>query len=497
MSWHGSGLLRFLAPLIAGALFPLGLSPFDIWIMVPLSSALFAALLHSDTPHGAVWLGWRYGLGFFGVGASWVYVSINVYGGAPPWLATLLTALFCSGLAILFAAQGALYARWFKPRGWSAALLAFPALWVLFEWLRSWLLTGFPWLYAGYASLDTPVAGWAPMIGVYGASLWLVGLGSACVALFLASGKARRLLTLALTSIAIIGAAGEGLKNVSWTQPSGEVLTVAIYQPNIPLNEKWDRRLFNQHLNQYREASLPAFTSADILLWPESALPAYRHQVSDYLREIRDHAIATETTLITGIPIRAASGQHNSIMAIGLGHGEHHKQKLVPFGEYVPLERWLRGLIKFFDLPMSNFAPGPEQQAVLWAGSHQIAPFICYEIVYPDFVTKNSRGADFLVTVSNDSWFGDSIGPLQHLQMARFRALETGRPLLRGTNNGVSAIINPAGNIEAATDQSVETLLQGKITPRQGNTPIMVTGSWPVLLICLFILLSFARRSRH
>ena len=132
---------------------------------------------------------------------------------------------------------------------------------------------------------------------------------------------------------------------------------------------------------------------------------------------------------------------------------------------------------------------------MLWAGSHQIAPFICYEIVYPDFVTKNSRGADFLVTVSNDSWFGDSIGPLQHLQMARFRALETGRPLLRGTNNGVSAIINPAGNIEAATDQSVETLLQGKITPRQGNTPIMVTGSWPVLLICLFILLSFARGS--
>lgn len=497
MGWKASPILHYLAPIVAGALFPLGLSPFDSWLMVPLSAALFTALLHSRGRRSGWLTGWLYGTGFFGAGASWVYVSIHVYGSASPALAILLTVLFCGGLALLFALQGQLYNRWFAASGWPAAALAFPALWVLFEWLRSWLLTGFPWLYAGYASLDTPLAGWAPIIGIYGNSLLLVALGSLVAAAYIAPRPRRRHLGALVGLVAVAGLAGEGLKTIDWTQPAGEALKVAIYQPNISLEDKWNRRFLIRQLDQYRQASAPAYPWADILLWPESALPAYQHQVTDYLDEADKLGLATNTTLITGIPIRTSSGAHNSIIAIGLGSGVHHKQKLVPFGEYVPLAYWLRGIIDFFDLPMSNFNPGTKQPPLLLAGQYRVAPFICYEIVYPDFVTEHSRDAHFLVTVSNDSWFGDSIGPLQHLQMARFRALETGRPLLRGTNNGVSAIIDHRGDLQGSSEQFVTTLLQGDITPRQGSTPIMRSGSWPILTLCGLVLLGFLRQTRH
>lgn len=494
MSNRVATLFTLIAPILAGALFTLGLSPFDIWPAVPLSAALFAALLHTQTKHSSFAVGWCYGLGVFGTGASWVYVSIHVHGSAPVPLAVLLTALFCAGLALLFALQGFIYGRWFRRRGTWAICVSFPALWVLFEWLRSWLLTGFPWLYAGYAALDTPMAGWAPVVGVYGMSLWLVGLGCAVTALLKARQDNRVRLALYTTALMICGTVGMRLEHIEWTKPIGEAKQVAIYQPNIALEDKWNRQLFNRHLNQYQAATLPLYDEADIILWPESALPAYRHQLAPFLSEIDGLASQHNTTLITGIPVRTATGPHNSIIAIGAGSGEHHKQKLVPFGEYVPLEAWLRGLITFFDLPMSSFVPGPLQTPRLKAEELIIAPFICYEIVYPDFVSRHSNGSNLLVTVSNDSWFGASVGPLQHLQMARFRALETGLPLMRGTNNGISAIIDHRGQIIAQTAQFIESTLVGNLQPRSGNTLVTQTGHWPVLLACL-LLLVLPRRS--
>lgn len=488
--------LQFLAPVCAGALFTLGLSPFDVWIAVPLSAALLLALLHARR-HERGWLtGWLYGLGLFGSGASWVYVSIHVHGQAPVPLALIMTAFFCAGLALLFAVQVFCYVRWFLHRGCWATCLSFPALWVLFEWLRSWLLTGFPWLYAGYAATDTPLAGWAPIIGVYGISLWLVGLGSAIVALIKLpprlSGQQRATkrkgVALYAGALAILGSAGALLAHVEWTPAAGDEVRVALYQPNIALSDKWNRRLFSQHLDQYQQATASLYGEFDIIVWPESALPAYRHQVEPFLDKIDELAKQQDTTLISGIPMRTSSGQHNSIIAIGAGTGEHHKQKLVPFGEYIPAENWLRGLITFFDLPMSNFTPGPAQTPRLMAGNLVIAPFICYEIVYPDFVSQHSQGSNMLLTVSNDSWFGASIGPLQHLQMARFRALENGLPLLRGTNNGVSAIIGHKGEVITQSPQFVEHTTVGAIQPRSGQTPFGRFGHWPALLLSVGLL---------
>ena len=489
-------LASLLVPIISGALFVPGVAPMSAWPSTLLSIAALLYLMHRKSQQSAFFIGWLYGVGLFGAGVSWVYVSIQVHGQAPPLLAGTLTALFCLGLATLTGLQMALYRRCSRGRKTPSSLL-FAATWVLFEWLRSWLFTGFPWLYAGYIALDTPAAGWAPVVGVYGLSFFIAGLSAAIGSLALNNASTLRNKGAEASIWVIIILTGMPLGAVSWTQDRSAPLTVAIYQPNIPLEKKWDRRYFPAIQQQYTDNSRPYFKNTDLVLWPESALPTYKDRIEDYLSLISTEATETGTTLITGIPTRDAQGGYNSIVALGLGAGEYRKQKLVPFGEYVPFEENLRGLIQFFDLPMSNFIPGPNVPPILSAGPLKVASFICYEIVYPDFVWQGARDAALLVTVSNDSWFGHSIGPLQHLQMARFRALETGRPLLRGTNNGVSAIIDHKGDLLVATPQFEEVVITGEVQPKTGLTPLMWLGSTPILAFCGLLIAAAAYRRQR
>ena len=489
-------LASLLVPIISGALFVPGLAPMSAWPSTLLSIAALLYLMHRKSQQSAFLIGWLYGVGLFGAGVSWVYVSIQVHGQAPPLLAGTLTALFCLGLATLAGLQMSLYRRCSRGRKTPSPLL-FAAIWVLFEWLRSWLFTGFPWLYAGYIALDTPAAGWAPVVGVYGLSFLIAGLSAAIGSLALNTASALRKRGAEASIWVIIILTGMPLSAVSWTQDRSAPLTVAIYQPNIPLEKKWDRRYFRAIQQQYTDNSRPYFKNTDLVLWPESALPTYKDRIEDYLSLVSTEATETGTTLITGIPTRDAQGGYNSIVALGLGAGEYRKQKLVPFGEYVPFEENLRGLIQFFDLPMSNFIPGPNVPPILSAGPVKVASFICYEIVYPGFVWQGARDAALLVTVSNDSWFGHSIGPLQHLQMARFRALETGRPLLRGTNNGVSAIIDHKGDLLVATPQFEEVVITGEVQPKTGLTPLMWLGSTPILAFCGLLIVAAAYRRQR
>lgn len=492
-------LPRLLAPL-GGVLLTLSLAPYALWPAGMLGCALLAALLQGVTPREAALRGGLFGLGLFGSGASWVYVSIHLYGGAGIGLAGLLTAIFCAGLALLPAGFGFLQARWLGGLR-AGAWLGFPALWVLFEWLRSWLLTGFPWLYLGYAHLDTWLAGWAPLIGVYGLSL-LAAL-SATTLLVLAEDLMRKQaraphLLGGAALLALIWLGGWALRAVDWVSPQDtSPLRVALYQPNIPQERKWDREYLPEILGRYRNA-LPQALPSDLILWPEAAIPALYSAARPLIDPMARQATAADAALLTGIPMRGDSGAlHNSIIALGNGQGVYHKQRLVPFGEYVPLEQWLRGLIDFFDLPMSSFSPGPSAQPPLVARGHRVAPFICYEIVYPDLVAAAAREAELLVTVSNDTWFGASAGPLQHLQMARMRALENGRYLLRGTNNGVSAVIDERGRLLQQSAQFEETLLRGEAKLMQGSTPFSRLGSLPVLLLCTALLAGLRLAARR
>jgi len=280
------------------------------------------------------------------------------------------------------------------------------------------------------------------------------------------------------------------LTTIEWVTPKTKTpLTVAMVQPDIPLAVKWDRNAYQAILNRYQQA-IDDITDADLIIWPESALPRLYQHARGFLDPIAAKLERDNRALITGIPWKnqADNKYHNSIIALGQGSGVYHKQRLVPFGEYVPLESQLRGLIEFFDLPMSNFSRGPANQNTLSALSFQIGPYICYEIVYPDLVAKSAAKSDLLVTISNDSWFGSSIGPLQHLQMAQMRALENGRYLIRGTNTGVTAIINPKGKITVRAPQFSNTILLGQVTPMRGNTPFSAFGSLPVIAGCFLCL---------
>jgi apolipoprotein N-acyltransferase len=493
------GLGGSLLALFAGSLITLSLAPYHIWPAAILSCCLYIGLLRNCPPRTAAWRGWLFGVGMFGTGVSWVYVSIHEHGNAGVLLAAFLTTLFVAGLALLHALFAWIYARLLRNL-MAGMLLGFPALWVIFEWLRGWLLTGFPWLYLGYSTLDTWAAGWVPVIGVFGASL-LCAFSASC--LYLAYMRRNPQAWLIYTTmVASLWLVGWQLQQAKWVAPaSATPLSVAIVQANIPQQLKWQKAYYEPTLTLYRSMT-ESVQGHDIVLWPESAIPKYYQRAQEFLEPMAGAADDSGSALITGVPWRQTGSMHyfNSIVAMGKSSGVYHKQRLVPFGEYVPFEDQLRGLIAFFDLPMSSFSAGTANQAPLLVQDFRVSPFICYEIVYPDLVRKYARKADLMVTISNDSWFGGSLGPIQHLQMARMRALENGRYLIRGTNNGISAIIDEQGRVVTRSEQFVRQTLTGEVQVMLGSTPFSGIGSTPIIVICfvaLFLLLGAGTMGLH
>lgn len=493
-----NGARGHCAALLAGAALPAALAPLSFWPLAILCPAALLALLGQLSPRAAMLRGWCFGAGMFGTGASWVYVSIHDYGAAPIPVAALLTLLFCLGLALLPAIGCWAWARWVRARP-GGTLFGFPAVWVLGEWCRVWLLSGFPWLYIGYSQIDGPLAGWAPITGVFGVSLILC-FSSATLVLVLRRSPGA---AAAALSCALLWVAGPALARIAWVEPLGPEIPVAMVQGNIPQLLKWEAGHLDRTLAIYSGMSEALWGTA-VVVWPESAVPAYFDLITDFLGEQATRAAASGSTLILGIPTRNATDADrrgydafNSLVVLGADSGIYHKRHLVPFGEYVPLESWLRGLIAFFDLPMSSFSSGPALQPSLAVQGLRVAPFICYEIVYPDLVRSALPQADLLLTVSNDTWFGASAGPLQHLQMARMRALENGRALIRATNNGVSALIDHRGQVSVHGAQFTREVIRGSVQPTRGLTPFARWGSWPALtLAALLIVLVRWRQPR-
>ncbi|NMT65428.1 apolipoprotein N-acyltransferase [Marinobacter orientalis] len=488
--------LRAVALLIAGAMQTLTFSPFNWWWLGPVSVALILLCCLPLAPKKLFRAGWLVGLGLFGTGASWVYVSISEHGNTSVPLAIILTSVFVAGLALV---HGLAFWAWGKLAKDSTVrrLILFPAVWILADWIRGWLLTGFPWLYLGTAHVDGPLGGFAPLVGVHGVTFWITVSGAAIIAFWWLARCTRYASAAVVAVVALLPwVTGPAVSNTEWTVLDEEPTTFASMQGNIPQQIKWDPDFLRDQIVAYLELTEDHWNT-DLILWPETAIPIPQDQAGKIIDHIAEE-LGQNSTLITGIPWYGFSERiedftfHNSIMAIGNGSGIYHKQKLVPFGEYVPLQQWLRGLIGFFDLPMSSFSQGPPDQSPLDANGTNIMPFICYEVAYPDFVARNARNSGLLLTISNDGWFGDSIGPLQHLQIARMRALETGRYMLRGTNNGVTAIIDHKGQITETIPQFERAVLTGEAYAAEGDTPYMQSGSWPVLTLAA-ILIVFVR----
>ncbi|QLF94256.1 apolipoprotein N-acyltransferase [Pseudomonas sp. ABC1] len=495
--WPGN-----LLALLAGTLTTLGLAPFDLWPLPLLSAALLYLGLRNLSRKQAAGRGWCYGFGLFASGVSWVYVSIHDFGAASPALAGLLTLGFVAGLALFFALLGWLWSGWLRRTNAPLAdALAFAALWLALDALRGWILTGFPWLYAGYSQLDGPLAGLAPLGGVWLLSFTIV-LSAALLSNLPALFKHKQQALLAVVLVGSLWLLGMTLGQHDWTQAKGQALSVTAVQGNIEQSMKWDPQKLERQLILYRDLTLESPRS-DLVVWPETAIPVFQEQVTGYLAMLDDTSNQRDSALIAGIPVRRpnAAGEnryYNGLTVLGQGGDTYFKQRLVPFGEYVPLQDMLRGLIAFFDLPMSDFARGEPDQPPLQAKGYRIAPYICYEVVYPDFAAALAAQSDILLTVSNDAWFGRSIGPLQHLQMAQMRALEAGRWMIRATNNGITVLIDPYGRIQAQAPQFEQAVLRGEVTPMQGLTPFLQWRSWPLGLACLLILAwaTFARRKK-
>ena len=473
--------------LAAGALWPLAFAPFGFYPLAVVSLSVLFLLWTGGSPRRALWRGFLFGIGVNAVGTSWVYVAIHDFGHSGIPLAVFLTALFVAILALYPAVLGYLAARFLPGPQWLRLGLLFPAGWTLMEWFRGRFLTGFPWLNAGYSQIDAPLRGLAPLGGVYAITL-AVALSAGLLALLWHSS--RRLRIAAVTGFGVLWLTAGLLARVTWTEPAGAPLAVALVQGNVPQDSKWRPELQQYTLDLYAGLTRQHWDS-QLILWPEAAITSWYHEVAgDYLPALRAEARAHGSDIVLGIPVldRDNRRYYNSLLSLGEHPGLYHKRHLVPFGDYLPFEGFLRGLIRFFDLPMSGFSPGPTDQPLLEAAGHKLASAICYEDVFGEELIAALPQAGLLVNATNNAWYGDSFAPHQHLEMSRMRALETGRYMLRVTTNGVSAIIDPAGRIVGRSPQFETFVLTGAARPYQGATPYVRTGNGPVLAVIALIL---------
>jgi apolipoprotein N-acyltransferase len=479
-----------LSSLGAGALAVAGFAPFDFWPLPVLSLAvLFGLLARTSSMRAGFAIGLTWGLGFFMAGVSWVFVSLSVYGGMATWLAALATFLFCAVLALFPAAVGALQAYAKGDKRWRVSptlrlLLVIPLAWGVTEWVRGWLFTGFPWLVAGYSQVPaSPLAGYAPLIGVYGVS-YLLALIAALLAWSVTTRGRLAQRAWAAVAIVALGVGGQALRSVAWTTPDGAPTTVALLQGNIPQEMKWQPGKARATLESY--ARMATASPAQLIVLPETALPLFESNLPDsYRAGLAAIGRQNGGDVLTGLPTGSPQGAYyNSVISLGAAPGQrYHKVHLVPFGEYIPLKAIWGWVIEVLHIPLSDFARGAVDQRPLAIGGQQVAANICYEDAFGEEIIRQLPEASVLVNVSNLAWFGDSFAPWQHAQMSQMRALETGRMMLRATNTGVTAIIDARGHVLASLPLFTAGSLSGEIQGYAGSTPYVRWGNAPVLAL--------------
>lgn len=473
--------------LIAVAAFaPLALAP----LMVASLAGLYALLRGAVSVRQAALMGFDWGLGCFLGGVSWVYVSMHDVGGMALPLAGVATMAFCGVLALFPALAMALFQRWVRGLGWGPEAAGFAALWTLGELARGTLFTGFPWLAVGYTQTPpSPLAGYAPVLGVYGLSFLTALLAALAVHMVTPAQLWRKVILLLVAALVLMG--GAQLQNVDWTEPTGKPLRMSLLQGNIPQALKWDPA--NLHLSFETYLRLTREHPADLIVLPETAIPLLFDQIpGEVLDDLTRHG-----PVLMGTAMSRAGGEGYVNAAVGLDgrQGEmprvlqvYAKRHLVPFGEYIP-----PGFDWFFmlvNIPMNGFSVGPPQQSPIELAGQRLMPNICYEDLFGEELIAGAAQSSILVNVSNTAWFGHSLAQPQHLQIARMRALETGRPMVRATNTGMTASITPRGEVAAVLAPFVADALEVTVQGTAGLTPYVRFGNGPVGGLVALALLS-------
>jgi len=494
---------RLLGALLLGAASVAAFAPLAWFALIWLTlGGLFALLVSARSPREGALLGAAFGFGLFIGGVSWVYVSLSVFGGMMAPIAALATVLFCAVLSIYPAFAGALYVR-FSPSRWWQRGVFFAALWTLGEWLRGWVFTGFPWLAVGYAQVpESPLAGYAPLVGVFGVSLVTVLLAT-LLNEALSRWRARKRgsplpqnlgqLAGPLSAALLLLTAGALLRPLQWTSPVGDPLSVSLLQGNIAQDIKWSPEGFEESLRSYYRLALR--NPAQLIVLPEAAFPVFLDQLPEgYLDELAKISERQHGDLLFGIVTGDMSEYANSAISLGASPEQRYsKSHLVPFGEFVPPGfSWFLSLA---DIPMSGFTPGALKQPPMDIAGQKIAVNICYEDAFGEEIIRALPDATLLANLSNVAWFGDSLAPAQHLQIAQMRALETGRMMLRATNTGMTAVVGADGKVQGVLPPFTRGALRGEVQGYTGVTPYARWGNWLTIVAALLLAAFFGRRN--
>ncbi len=487
LGWPGE-----LLALLAGGVTPLAFAPYGFYPIAIISLAVLFSLWLTVTAKRAFLRGLLFGIGMFAVGIQGLFISIHEYGDVPFALALLLSALLVVYLSLFPAALGYLLTR-FAP-GLSVVsmnlklLLIFPAAWTLSELLRGWLFTGSPWLSMGYSQIDGSLSGVAPVLGVYGVS-WLLALCSGLLVLiFFSRGLIIKLSYVAV--IVLIMLCGSLLSTVQWTANEGSSIKVSLIQGNIPQELKWEKEVYQPTLDLYLELSREHWDS-DLIIWPETAISEFFHRAEGFIDNLWQEAQANDTDLLTGVLYLNPESKkyYNALVGLGSEQSFYFKRHLVPFTEYLPLRSLLGGLVDFMQVPMSNFSAGDIDQAPMVLAGNPIGMSICFEDVFGEELVRVVPKTTLLANVSNDGWFGDSSAAYQHQQIARMRALEAGRPLLRATNTGVSSIMDHKGHLLAVSELNIVDVITADVQPQSGLTPYVQMKNYAIALISIGLII--------
>lgn len=499
-------LNKVILAILFGAIAVFAFSPFNIWLLAFVSYAGLLGLIVRLSTRQALFITFCWAFSFFLAGTHWIYVSIQQYGELPLPIAIIILVLLFSYLSIYPMLFTFLVKKWTQSYSFMQLVIAAPAIWQLTEFLRGWVFTGFSWLQLGYSQLNSPLNIYLPLFGVNFLNLLIPVICGVAVYLYYQYkniNKKQRYIILACSASFVITTWCLSIPN--WVKvDDSRHANIALIQGNIEQSLKWDRNHLINTLANYQRLTQQASKTANIIIWPEAAITDAEMNQQAYLQKLDHDARQTESNIAVGlIDARLVAQDYqvlNSLVVLGNNEpylyptqNRYSKHHLVPFGEFIPLAWLLNPIANLLNIPMSSMTQGKYIQPSLVMKGFKFTTAICYEITQSQQVWDNfHQDTDFLLTVSNDAWFGNSIGPWQHLQMAQTRARELGRPLLRSTNNGITAVTDQYGNIIKKLPQFQQAILTINISPTIGATPYSVWGNAPYWLIVASLLMLIA-----